>query len=224
MSLATVETLPEPRSKKMTFGDAEQLVREHGIDAMGETQLNIADLMLHNHDAFQHAKYPHSLPLSALAFSAAILRSTRQRLEILTGSDRLVTGPLHEEFRRTLSRLMHNHNGHARVIVVDGNATGFHELAQEFPNTLNVAEAHAGNPAHPPYHSMVNDAHLLRREAVHAPITDDTLSMPAQFSSNRHIAGCERKRMEALWDKLMGIEYPTSQPRKLWPWWPRKRE
>jgi len=222
MPIAAPETLMAPRQKRMTLSDAEELIRLHGIDTMGESQLNAAGAALQRPEKFAGVRHLHDCPLFGLAFSTAILRSAVRRLDIIAGSDQLATGVLREELRASLRRLMHRDEGKARVIVVDGNAAGFHELAQEFPGTLNVAEAHAGNPEHPPYHSMVNDWNLLRREAVHPPITANTTSLPADFSSDRNFAGNERKRMDALWDMLMGIEYPAPQPRKLWPWWPRR--
>jgi hypothetical protein len=130
---------------------------------------------------------------------------------MVTGSDRILR-TLEEEFQEMLRRLMHNRSRPARVIVLEGEATGFLQIERAHPDMLRVFH---GSSVRPLNHFFVSDADTAREEAIHSPLQDDMPEgyLPAQYyPNNRAKAQTLHTKFEGYWKGATGESEPPPPP------------
>ncbi|MDD4287557.1 MAG: hypothetical protein PHN33_04390 [Candidatus Peribacteraceae bacterium] len=170
---------------------------------------------------FGYLREPVEIPishrniLSALGYTCAALLSTSYCFEMVTGSDRILH-TLEGEFRAMLQRIVENRSRSARVIVVNGHAGKFQQLAEEYPKALKVVPATSKRPVS---HFFTSDFATARDEAVHPPLTDD---MDSNVLSAEYFPNCcarvkvLRMLFAAEWKQVTGESEPEPPRRRWW--------
>lgn len=170
-------------------------------------------------ETIQKAKVEAPLPNSdyfhALAFTDGMMRRICYRFLMLTGDtgDGLICS-LRDTMREMLRRISLN-QGDARVIVVNGSVDALRELAQEFPRALSICEAQSPREA-PIAHFIVGDYSMVRQEAPHPPLRDDSDAGVVKadiFLANPGKVRLSTERFDQMWQSLVNSWRPSPSPK-----------
>jgi hypothetical protein len=147
---------------------------------------------------------PNSNYLHALGLIDGMFSETSRSLRMLTGNaSEAVPSLLFGPFEKMLLRIKKN-GGSAKVIVVDGSASGLDPLKGKYPDTLDVALGTATKGSRIS-HFIVCDSDLVREEEYHVPLNDDSsadLIKAKVYCANKGKATALSLLFDGIWKKL----------------------